>query len=204
MPRIKEMTEVNNWRKNYSFFFFFSSEWQHWGTTTISANKNTDLKISLIHWVMIDILFLFDQFLNAFLWNWNMDEQESRMFPDNLMFKTVFAFCFLQLSYPLSTRYVNKFYFNFCLHWSGGRKRAGGGGEGGGGRESPVARPGMVRGNLHRGVRVFKVKLPALLKAFQSLLTSPEFVQNFKGLQFFDHGLSIGSRDISLLHPNKI
>lgn len=38
----------------------------------------------------------------------------------------------------------------------------------------------MVRGNLHRGVRVFKVKLPVLLKAFQSLLTSPEFVQNLK------------------------
>ena len=45
-----------------------------------------------------------------------MDEQESRMFPDNLMFKTVFTFCFLQLRYPKSTKYVNKFCFNFCLH----------------------------------------------------------------------------------------
>jgi len=82
---------------------------------------------------MIDILFLFDQFENAFLWKWIMDERESRMFPDNLMFKTVFTFCFLQLRYPQSTKYVNKFYFNFCLHWSGRIKRAGGGGGGGGG-----------------------------------------------------------------------
>ena len=67
-----------------------------------------------------------------------MDEQESRMFPDNFkikIFKTVFTFCFLQLSYPQSTKYVNK--------------RADG--VGGGGGESSVSRPGMVRGEVRAG-----------------------------------------------------
>ena len=59
------------------------------------------------------------------------------MFPDNFkikIFKTVFTFCFLQLSYPQSTKYVNK------------RARGVGGG-----RESPVSRPGMVRGEVRAG-----------------------------------------------------
>lgn len=47
------------------------------------------------------------------------------------------------------------------------------GGGGGVGRESPFARE--VRGD-----KVKKHKLPVLLKLFQSLLTSPEFVQNLK------------------------
>ena len=88
---------------------------------------------------MIDILFLFDQFLNTQFYENELDEQESRMCPDNLVFETVFTFCFLQLSYPQSTKYVNKFYFNFCLHWSGGIKRAGGGGGRGGGRGKGIS-----------------------------------------------------------------
>lgn len=114
----------------------------------------------------------------------NQDEQESRKFPYNLMFKTVFTFCFLQLSYH--TKYVNKFSFNFCLHWSGGIKRAGGGrGVGGeGGRESPVA--GEVRGD--------KVKKTQTTRAAKSISVFIDFtwvLAEFKG-QFFDHGLSIG------------
>lgn len=114
----------------------------------------------------------------------NQDEQESRKFPYNLMFKTVFTFCFLQLSYH--TKYVNKFSFNFCLHWSGGIKRAGGGrGGGGGGRESPVA--GEARGD--------KVKKTQTTRAAKSISVFIDFTwvrAEFKGLQFFDHGLSIG------------
>lgn len=71
---------------------------------------------------------------------------------------------------------MNKFSFNFCLHWSGGiteGQAVVGGGGGGVGRESPFARE--VRGD-----KVKKHKLPVLLKLFQSLLTSPEFVQNLK------------------------
>ena len=116
----------------------------------------------------------------------NQDEQESRKFPYNLMFKTVFTFCFLQLSYH--TKYVNKFSSNFCLHcswhWSGGIKRAGGG-RGGGGGESPVA--GEVRGD--------KVKKTQTTRAAKSISVFIDFTRvraEFKGLQFFDHGLSIG------------
>ena len=61
-------------------------------------------------------------------------------------------------------KYMNKVYFNFCLHWSGGPKK--------GGAESPVARFYREGDSSGKVKKKKKKKLAVLLKAFHSLITS--------------------------------
>lgn len=99
---------------------------------------------------------------------WPVFKNESWMDRDHECFRIIyvqncvhFLFPAFQISYPQSMKYMNKVYFNFCLHWSGGPKK--------GGAESPVAR--FYREGDWSG-KVKKKNLAVLLKAFHSLMTS--------------------------------